>query len=972
MKGSSFSSEFLPEMAFFFTWTSPSAFSSRIALLIPGRSMNQALSAFCRICLITLVLSVAASLRAEILLLSEKSDAGGTGYSALLRYYPATEPSLPAERRLPLVLRGDGRDDDLLPFLEDPAPRRKAQAAGALLALPGPPLSLALIKAVSPAGTDYRSSVNIESVRVGSIPAIRITVQPVPSEAFDVEISASVSSSHGPKARLSDLPLSQAPLASLFLNAGTLPSLPLESARSSKLHQAYPPSPAGDFRAHYADGNRILLLPLSAMGASAGEVSTISANHHGDLLPIGGIIGANAWVYAPYRETLTDLDDSIFLTVGAVSPSSAMTSRNAYDTLAPEAAAEIAIERSRVYTPFGRYERSAPKPIRDRFVIHQVRLPSSANTPPDREDLLLEVNDVLTDPNVRVEVELLGLTEAAADPDHLTEIALEGIAAPPFSWDGRPPHTENLSITLPSLPNPTSITLTHRIPSLPAGVAADRQSLYSASLKWTGKPRVDGNNRCTVELGADATPRLVTIGGFPSGTTAVELLLLDVTNPVAPERLTGFTVFPDDDGGAAIEFEAPATASAFHATLIASLPIVDGLAAAETLPALPSGRLDRLYVRPPELAAALQPLVGHRGANSTIEIDPQAAYNVYTGGQQNPEAIRQAIADILASATERLPMPTLLIAGHGSLDPRDYLGTQSGAQIPPFVEESVSTGSSVTIESPIDYPYGLVEGSDDLLDVRVGRLTVRTAAELAIVVNRILNHEDQLETLRQQQRQGLFITDNDAEFLADAGKWPAYWNQIDQPSVRYDLPPPPLSGPDLDTIRADVRGYFEEPNGGAAFALYTGHGNVDRWAGENVVTVNELPNIDTENRWPVVATFTCLNGYFAFPGGETCLSEAWLLEPHRGAIANFAASSIEYYFEQSIFTESVMRTIALPSAQRPRDAGGVLTIAQNAFVTEHSLIAPTARIFVLFGDPESDFTFYQQNPAFTREWILLH
>src|SRR5690606_5096790 len=95
--------------------------------------------------------------------------------------------------------------------------------------------------------------------------------------------------------------------------------------------------------------------------------------------------------------------------------------------------------------------------------------------------------------------------------------------------------------------------------------------------------------------------------------------------------------------------------------------------------------LRAIYVRQASLADSLSRLVEFRGPG-ILELEPQAAYNTYNGGQQSSQAIRSALIEILGAAPETIPLPTVLIVGHASYDRRNLMNQQVFPQIPGVVE----------------------------------------------------------------------------------------------------------------------------------------------------------------------------------------------------------------------------------------------------------------------------------------------
>ena len=141
---------------------------------------------------------------------------------------------------------------------------------------------------------------------------------------------------------------------------------------------------------------------------------------------------------------------------------------------------------------------------------------------------------------------------------------------------------------------------------------------------------------------------------------------------------------------------------------------------------------------------------------------------------------------------------------------------------------------------------------------------------------------------------------------------------------------------------------------GVALTIYAGHGNTARWGTATLLVSTDPATVVTNNIWPIMATFTCLNGYFAIPGGSACFGESWLLAPsNRGAAAFLAPSGVDYYESERLFETEFLNQFALPEASRPRTIGEAFYRAQASFLIAHPEAEITLKQYVLFGDPDT-------------------
>jgi hypothetical protein len=817
---------------------------------------------------------------------------------------------------------------------------------GALVALPGAAVEWSY--EVTPASR--AAAVTVSEVVVGTQPCLHVVVDRGLAgdvgEEIDIQLFVeALNDGKAPRRQLGDGGESERIARSIFLNGGDLASIPMRTLSAERSRSdVVMPEPPGDIRVTYSTGNGLLAIPLAELGVSADDVGTLRLNHHGNLLPVLTVADDHAIVYAPRRQTMSDENDSIFVTVDELAPSPTVGTRAAFDTLTP-GGSEVAMQRSRVFRMPLRYERASTLPVGDRFVAYRIQRPNTIVTP-------LAVNDHLTDPNVFIQVRLLGLdTNTSHNPDHFADVSLAGVAMPRIEWKGRTQtqRAQNVEITLPNAP---SLSFSHTVPSVVS--ISDLQNLRDVTLAWTGYPRVDSSGRGIVETTAGAASH-VTVGGFPVGTTAENLLVLDITNPVSPQILDSPAVFADVSGTVAVEFETPGAVRKYFVQRIDAAEAPSAVVEAELLPQ-PTGPEEvfkGIYIREPILAEVLEPLVTMQGSG-VLELDPQAAYNAYNGGQKSPEAIRSALKDLFQGAEQRELLPAVVLVGYGTFDPRNYTGEVTFPEVPPFIEAS-SLWDGIEIENSVDYYYATLVGDDIFEDAQVSRLPVKSPAELEPMVNRILAHKLIEESLGEAKRPGVFIGDNPS-----AGDLSDFRLDSEVHADRFEA-----TGHSSILIKINGSrepGYTQfktamETDAGVSLVLYTGHGSTQRWADETFVHVNDIPNIDTSNRWPFVTSFTCLNSYYAQPGVTTIpMAKSWLLAPERGAIATLTPSSAETYYPQYELALRFLDLLGLPPGLRPETVGELTTRTRIEFLTDLPHLGRPARTYLLFGDPTSNLT----------------
>ena len=72
---------------------------------------------------------------------------------------------------------------------------------------------------------------------------------------------------------------------------------------------------------------------------------------------------------------------------------------------------------------------------------------------------------------------------------------------------------------------------------------------------------------------------------------------------------------------------------------------------------------------------------------------------------------------------------------------------------------------------------------------------------------------------------------------------------------------------------------------------YFGHGSIDTWGKDKILTVNDVEKLPEQTNFPVFVNLTCLTGYYVHPQQES-LTEALLLTNEAGAVAVLAPTSL--------------------------------------------------------------------------------
>ena len=377
-----------------------------------------------------------------------------------------------------------------------------------------------------------------------------------------------------------------------------------------------------------------------------------------------------------------------------------------------------------------------------------------------------------------------------------------------------------------------------------------------------------------------------------------------------------------------------------------------------------------IMLAPRTLHTALQPLLQLRedaGVASTL-VATEDIYAGWSFGAMSPNALRAFLRH--AAATWPTPPRSILLVGDGSYDPKNYSGYGGTPLIPPYLAPvDLWLG-----ETACDTCYGQLDGAaplDDLLpDLWVGRLPVKSIAETAAVVAKMVAYHD--APWGPWQGRAVAIADNyqradgtpdtainfpsiaeNSEALLPAG--------TDLGRMYYD----PFSGTnqgkpwrvaDAAQASATTRALL---GAGAAVVQYTGHGSSYQWASTlpsatppYLLGLNDVSALRNGAAAPLVLEWTCLTSGFHQPTPRsTTLDEALVLAPAGGAIATWGSTGLGVAHGHDHLQRGLLQ--ALGGAAPATAQLGMLTSAgMLTLFTEGQCCQDALRTFVLLGDPE--------------------
>ena len=269
----------------------------------------------------------------------------------------------------------------------------------------------------------------------------------------------------------------------------------------------------------------------------------------------------------------------------------------------------------------------------------------------------------------------------------------------------------------------------------------------------------------------------------------------------------------------------------------------------------------------------------------------------------------------------------VLLVGDASLDPRNYLGFGDFDFVPTRIIETVAfkTASDDWFSDFAQTGFATIP---------TGRIPVRTAADAALVISKIVNYESG-STAGSWNQQALLIADQnvDTNFTNEAT-----FAATDLPSA---LQTTSIFADTLDvnTARQQILAAL---NNGALLVNYTGHGATEQWSFSDLLDDTSASALTNGDHLPVYLLMDCLNGFFHDVYTES-LATSLLLAPNGGAVGVWASSGFTSAPPQATLDQALLQILKT----NPATPLGEGILGAKLGITDPDV----RRTWIFFGDP---------------------
>jgi hypothetical protein len=326
-------------------------------------------------------------------------------------------------------------------------------------------------------------------------------------------------------------------------------------------------------------------------------------------------------------------------------------------------------------------------------------------------------------------------------------------------------------------------------------------------------------------------------------------------------------------------------------------------------------------------------------------------YNEFSSGALDVTAIRD-FARLLHKRSSRFKY--MLLMGDGSYDYKrtNSIGSlQPTDFIPPYETDESFNGISAF---PSDDYYALLSDTEGAelqgdLDIAVGRMVCKTAAEANGVVNKIIHYESN-KVLGDWRNRALFMSDdedsnyhlNDADAIADMVTLNNKNLNIEKLYVDAFRQEVSAGGTRVPAMNEAI---YQNQFKGLLTMCYLGHGGPKRLAQEAVITREEMATWRNFDKLPVFITATCSFSGYDNPREEAA-GEVASLNPNGSMVALLSTVRAVYASSNAALTTAVFDTIFKKVNNRAQTIGDIIVSAKN-----RSRTGANGNKFTLIGDP---------------------
>ncbi|NOZ62107.1 MAG: T9SS type A sorting domain-containing protein [Calditrichaeota bacterium] len=577
-------------------------------------------------------------------------------------------------------------------------------------------------------------------------------------------------------------------------------------------------------------------------------------------------------------------------------------------------------------------------------------------TAPTQKEIEFYLNDLVTVSALpaRFTIEFRGVTHMVQNPDHHAKIFINGEQILDVKWDGQDKKQAQANINQGVFREGKNI-LTIELPG-DTEAAADVVLLNWFRTEFWREHDARGN---FFGFWGKETP-----GFFHyeiSNLSSDEMLVYDITDSVNTRKFINFRY---EDYGSSRRLTFQDSAESRHYLAISpehtkKPALIEKDHFSQLLS--PNNQADYIIITHRNFEQNIAPLASFRqnqGLNvATVRVDD--IYDELNYGIKDPAAIKNFLKYAYFHWTP--PAPTyVLLVGDASYDFKNYTGNSLTDFMPTHLFES----ATIHTETSSDNWFVCLQGEDNLPEMFIGRLPVRSNNFLDLIIQKIIHYESSPPPGRWN-RKTIFVADN-----KDNG---GPFEDVSESFIANYLPD------NFDVLRVYLRDYLSEDqaraaiidgiNYGCLIVNYLGHGSPSTWASENIFNRTDVLSLNNGDKLPILVTMSCMNGYFQHAQEPYCLAEEFLNASMGGAVACLSPSGFGYTAADQYLGDGLYQSLL---QDRDNILGSVVVKGKiSIFASGGAVFSDHIDFYNLFGDPALKINIPSLAFAVKPDWNLI-
>ena len=283
-----------------------------------------------------------------------------------------------------------------------------------------------------------------------------------------------------------------------------------------------------------------------------------------------------------------------------------------------------------------------------------------------------------------------------------------------------------------------------------------------------------------------------------------------------------------------------------------------------------------VVIAPDSFKQALLPLINNYGA---VIKTPESIYRYYSDGVLSPYAIREFLSEAYSNW----------------LETPDYVLIAQDLTIPAMFIQTVAYGAAFS-----DYWYSLIEGDDYIPELSIGRFPAKNILEIENMVNKNMNAINQSHGIWENSI--LMIAGYDDEFRYQTEDLvPRIINKGFFP-IRLFVDMYSENGPFYGSTETLIN-RFED---GVSYVNFFGHGGGAVWGDRSLFTLDDLIELNNEDKAPFITSMTCYTGDIK---NENSLGRRMMAHQTGGSYAWLGSSGVGWIQNNFLLLEKIQNKL---------------------------------------------------------------